>query len=350
MEFLLYGATGYTAKLIIEESLKQGLKPVLAGRNQEKVTALAGHYGLDFRIFGLDDSAVVDSGLQGFSVLLNCAGPFIFTARPLVEACLRNKVHYLDITGEIPVFELVKSYDKAAREMGVALMSGVGFDVVPTDCAAKFLHTRLPEATHLKLAFASVGGSISHGTMMTMVESLGESGAVRENGKIVPKPVGHKALTVDFGRKSRFCMTIPWGDVSTAHHTTGIPNIETYTAVSPGSYRMMKLAPLFNPLLRMGWVKNRFRNYVSKHITGPTPEQNEKGRSLVWGQAVDSQGKKAEVRLEGPEGYKLTAVASVFITKHFLQNPVEPGYHTPAGLLGYELFLKLPGTTLTPVE
>lgn len=350
MKFLLYGAGGYTAKLIVQEALKQGLEPVIAGRNGEKITALAEQYRLNFRVFGLDDPAALDYGLSGFNVLLNCAGPFIYTARPLVEACIRNKVHYLDITGEIPVFEMVKSYDKAAREAGTALMSGVGFDVVPTDCAAKFLHGRLPEATELKLAFASAGGSISHGTMMTLVENLGESGAVRQGGRIVAKPVGHKSLCVNFGTKKRLCMTIPWGDISTAYHTTGIPNIEIYAAVSPAVYGLMKSAPLFNPLLRTKWVKNQFRKYVSKNITGPTPEQNEKGRSLVWGMVTDGEGNKAEVRLEGPEAYKLTALASVYITEYFLENSPEPGYHTPAGLFGYELFLNLPGTTLTPVE
>ncbi len=350
MEYLLYGANGYTAGLVIEESLREGMKPVLAGRNRQKTEELAKQYGLKCLVFGLDDAAEVDKALKGFRVLLNCAGPFIHTAQPLVEACIRNGVHYLDITGEIPVFELVKSYDQPAKTGGVALMSGVGFDVVPTDCAAKYLHSRLPSATRLKLAFASVGGSISHGTMLTMVENLGGSGAVRQNGKIIPKPVGHKGILVDFGLKTRFCMTIPWGDISTAYTTTGIPNIETYTAVSRGSFRMMKLAPLFNPILRTKWVKNQFRNYIHKNIKGPTAEQNEKGRCLVWGEAADEQGNRVEVKLEGPEGYRLTAVASVYITRHFLENEVRSGYHTPAGLLGYELFTRLPGTVLTPVN
>jgi short subunit dehydrogenase-like uncharacterized protein len=350
MEYLLYGANGYTAGLVIEESLRQGMKPVLAGRNRQKTEELAQRYDLKCIVFGLNDPVELDKALKGFRVLLNCAGPFIHTAKPLVEACIRNRVHYLDITGEIPVFELVKSYDKAAKAVGVGLMSGVGFDVVPTDCAARYLHSRLPSATHLKLAFASVGGSISHGTMLTMVENLGSSGAVRQDGKIIPKPIGHKGRLVDFGLKTRFCMTIPWGDISTAFTTTGIPNIETYTAVTRGSFRMMKLAPLINPILRTNWVKNQFRNYIHKNIKGPTSEQNEHGRSLVWGEVSDSHGNRAEVRLEGPEGYKLTAVASVYITRYFLANEVVAGYHTPAGLLGFELFTRLPGTVLTTVD
>lgn len=349
MEYLLYGANGYTAGLVIEESLRQGIKPVLAGRNRQKTEELAQRYGLKYLVFGLDDAAGVDKALTGFRVLLNCAGPFIHTAKPLVEACIRNGVHYLDITGEIPVFELVKSYDQTAKASNVGLMSGVGFDVVPTDCAAKYLHARLPSATRLKLAFASVGGSISHGTMLTMVENLGSGGAIRQEGKIIPKPIGHKGLLVNFGAKTRFCMTIPWGDISTAFTTTGISNIETYTAATRGSFRMMKLAPLFNPILRTSWVKNQFRNYIHRNIKGPTPEQNEHGRSLVWGEVMDVHGNRFEVRLEGPEGYKLTAVASVYITRYFLEKEVPAGYHTPAGLMGYELFTSLPGTTLTPV-
>jgi short subunit dehydrogenase-like uncharacterized protein len=346
MSFIIYGANGYTGKLTVELALKKGLKPTIAGRDEAKMKALAEETGLEYRSFSLNNIQKAADQLKDFDLVLNCAGPFSKTAVNMVEACLISKTHYLDITGEIEVFEAVKSYHQAAEKSGIVLMSGVGFDVVPTDCTAQFLHSKLPDATHLELAFMGLGGSISHGTMTTMVENLGKSGAARVNGTIVPKPTGHKGKVIDFGLKKAFCMTIPWGDVSTAHHTTGIPNIEAYTAVPKSSYNLMKIQFLFNPIL--GWkpIKKAIQSYVDKNIHGPTAEQNEKGTSLVWGKVTNAKGESKEARFVGPEGYKLTAEASLVIVQKVLKEKDAKGYHTPAGLFGHELLKEIEGCKL----
>src|SRR5262245_25206431 len=102
--FLIYGANGYTGELIARRATAQGLRPILAGRSKT-VTALAGELSLEHRLFALDDPGAIDSGLQGVSVVLHCAGPFSRTFQPMADACLRMKVNYRDITGEIAVFE-----------------------------------------------------------------------------------------------------------------------------------------------------------------------------------------------------------------------------------------------------
>jgi short subunit dehydrogenase-like uncharacterized protein len=346
MSFLIYGANGYTGRLIVELALAKGLKPTLAGRNEATMQQMAKETGLDYLAFGLKNIDAVAQHLQNFSLVLNCAGPFSKTAVNMVEACLKSNTHYLDITGEIEVFETIKMYNELAKEKNIILMPGVGFDVVPTDCSAKYLHTQMPDATHLELAFMGLGGSISHGTLSTMVEGLGKSGAVRKNGVIVPVSTGHKGKVIDFGAKKAFCMTIPWGDVSTAHHTTGIANIETYTAVPKSSFNLMKFQFAFNPLLQSAIVKKAIQKYVDKKVYGPTKEQNEKGKSLVWGKVTNTKGESNEVRFEGPEGYKLTAEASLVITEKVLQLKNVSGYQTPAGLFGFELLKDIEGCKL----
>ncbi|HVG42502.1 MAG TPA: saccharopine dehydrogenase NADP-binding domain-containing protein, partial [Chitinophagaceae bacterium] len=231
--FLLYGATGYTAQIIISLAKEYGLKPILAGRNEEAISAVAKQYNLPYRIANLDNKDQLDRALKDVTLILNAAGPFKRTAKPIIEACIKNKVNYIDITGEIPVFEEAKSYDDAAKVSGIILLPGAGFDVVPTDCMALFLKNSLPDATSLRLAFTSLGGGLSHGTATTMAENLGEGGMVRQKGKLVKKPLGHKGMWVNFGAKRLFVMSIPWGDISTAYTTTGIQNIETYTGIKP---------------------------------------------------------------------------------------------------------------------
>jgi short subunit dehydrogenase-like uncharacterized protein len=349
MSFIIYGANGFTGRLIVELAVKQGLKPTIAGRSEQKIKLLAQKHGLSHLSFGLDNKTELIENLKKFDLVLNCAGPFSRTAKPMVEACLVAQTHYLDITGEIEVFEMIKTYNKQALESEIILMPGVGFDVVPTDCMAKYLHTRLPDATHLELAFTSVGGSISHGTMTTMLENLGGAGAVRQDGVIVAKPSGQKGKMVDFGKIKQFAMTIPWGDVSTAYHTTGIGNIETYISVNKTVFYAMKFQALFNPILNSNFVKKQLQIYVDKKITGPTESQSQNGQSLIWGKASNAQGKSVAAQLQTPEGYKLTAEAALLITSKVLDSNNVAGYQTPAGMFGYGLILEIENTKLTAI-
>lgn len=344
MSFLIYGASGYTGKLIVELFIKKGLKPILAGRTKSKIKPLAEKYGLEYLIFGLDKKEEIIQNIERFHLILNCAGPFSRTAKQIVEACIIAKTHYLDITGEIEVFEMIKSYDSDAKKNGIVLIPGVGFDVVPTDCMAKYLSTKLPDATHLELAFTSVGGSISHGTVTTMIEGLGNRGYKRENGVMVYKPTGYKGKWIDFGRLKQFAMTIPWGDISTAFFTTKIPNIETYAGASKFAYYLMKLQFLFNPIIRTKFVKNLLQKYVDNKITGPNEIHFQYGKSLIYGKVTNAKGETFEGKIETLEGYRFTAEASVLITQKIIELKEISGYKTPAGLFGHELILEIEGS------
>lgn len=114
--WLIYGANGYTGELIAREAVRQGLKPTLAGRNKAKVEALAQELGLDYKAFGLDNVNAISEQLQGFKLVMHCAGPFSATSKPMMEACIKAGAHYLDITGEIAVFELAQSLNSQAEK------------------------------------------------------------------------------------------------------------------------------------------------------------------------------------------------------------------------------------------
>jgi short subunit dehydrogenase-like uncharacterized protein len=239
---------------------------------------------------------------------------------------------------------MIKSFDAAAKEKNIMLMPGVGFDVVPTDCMALHLKKKLPDATQLKLAFVSIGGGVSHGTAMTIVSRLGEGGASRQNGKIVREPLGKKGMWVDFGQKKLFVMSIPWGDVSTAYFTTGIPNIETYTGVKPSIFNIMKMQGLFNGLLRMEWVKNIIRKKIKNRPAGPSDEMRSRSKAMVWGEALNAKGIKVEDHFTCADGYTLTAHGSLIIARKVLEGHFKAGYQTPASCYGEGLVKEIPGT------
>ena len=347
--FLLYGANGYTGELIARYAKQYHLQPILAGRRKEVIEPLAKKLNLPFRVFDVNDTSSLLAALKEVKAVIHAAGPFQFTAKQMIEACLQTGTHYLDINGDIAVFEMIKRYNDAAKKAGIMLLPGAGFDVVPTDCVALQLKKLLPDAVALQLCFATLGGGLSHGTATTIATKLGEGGAVRKEGKIIRTPLGQKSMRVDFstghsgGVKKLFVMSIPWGDISTAFFTTGIPDIETYTGISKKVYRILKLQSLFNWLLRTNVVRNYLKKKINQRPAGPTDEQRSKATSLVWGQATNAAGKKSTVRLSGPEGYTLTTHSVLIILQKILNENFVAGYQTPASAYGENLVLEIPG-------
>jgi short subunit dehydrogenase-like uncharacterized protein len=345
-ELLVYGAYGYTGKLVAERATEAGLSPILAGRDADAVRAVGARLDQPVRRFGVDEAAADPARhLGGVDVLLNCAGPFDRTADPLVDACLATETDYLDVTGEIPVFVALHRRTEAARAAGVTLLPGVGFDVVPTDCLAAHLVERLPDADALALGFESHGG-ISPGTARTVVEGLGEDGAVRVDGRIRAESVGARRRLIDFGTGERTAVSIPWGDVATAHWTTGAEEVVTYVPLPTGARRVLEVADTLAPVLSAAPVRRGLSALVGRVVTGPDEADRRTSRAFVWGEARrsdDGNGRRAVSRLETPGTYALTAATAVESARRVLRGDVAPGYRTPAGAFGPGFVLDIDG-------
>lgn len=342
---LIYGANGYTGQLIVEECVRRGLTPVLAARRAETIAALAAQHGLATRVFALDDPDALRRGLQDVRVVLHAAGPFIRTSAPMVAACLDTGAHYLDITGEIAVFEACRARHDAAQHAGVVILPGVGFDVVPTDCLAARLAAALPGASLLELAFAG-GGGVSRGTLKTMLLGSPQGGAIRRDGRITPVPSAWKQATIPFRDRPRHAVTIPWGDVSTAHWSTGIGNIHTYLAVPKGNVRTMGLLSLISPLLQRPGVQRFLERQIDRRVHGPDETARATARMHVWGRVTHPDGRTCEGTAETPEGYRFTAIAAVESARRVLDAPPAPGYQTPSTAFGADFLEELPGCSV----
>ncbi|HEY0143644.1 MAG TPA: saccharopine dehydrogenase NADP-binding domain-containing protein [Thermoanaerobaculia bacterium] len=337
--WMIYGANGYTGELIAREAMKRGQRPILAGRSAEKVEPLARELALESRVFDVENPQ-----LDGVQLVLHCAGPFIRTSRPMVDACLAAGAHYLDITGEIEVFEAVMARDAEAKQRGVSLLPGVGFDVVPTDCLAAMLKAKLPTATELWLAWYAPRAAVSPGTMKTMLEGAGYGGMIRRDGKLVRVPLMFDVREIPYSSGPRLSVTIPWGDVSTAFHSTGIPNIRVYTARSPKAVaRLKRIAPLMT-LLRFGPIR-RYAQKVAEKRTGPDATLREAGRTYLWGRAFHASD-EVTMTMETPEGYEFTVRSALAAVQRVLGEAVRPGAMTPSTRFGAEFVLAIPGVSL----
>ncbi len=345
-DFLLYGATGYTGELIARRVVAAGLRPVLSGRSARSVEALAKELDLPHFVAGVNDTASLDKAIglvRGAQrVVLNCAGPFSHTADQVSDACLRNGAHYLDITGEIGVFEMLAQKDARAKNMDVMILPGVGFDVVPSDCLAAHVARHLSSATRLIIAIHA-GSRISRGTALTSLENMGKGGAIRRSGRIERVPGAWKDRTVDFGSGPVRVTTMPWGDVATAWYSTRIPNIDVYMAIPDNMRRVLKLGKFAMPLVASAPVRAVIASRIRKGPPGPTQAQRESGVSRFWAQASDDKGARFGAKLFGPEGYELTVRTAVECVNRTLRGLGKPGFQTPSLAFGPDLILSIDG-------
>lgn len=343
-ELLIYGSYGYTGSLITERLLQSDSdhSVVLAGRRAEPVERQATEHGLDHRVFSLEHPEIVEREIEECAAVLNCAGPFSQTAMELVQACLDTGTDYIDISGEIDVLESIAEHDRDAENAGVSLLPAAGFDVVPTDCLAAYLEMKLPTATHLTLGLDGLG-SYSPGTLKSIIEGLARPGAIRENGTIRPVSAAWNTRELDFGDGPQTAITIPWGDVSTAYYTTGVPNIETYATVPTRAVPIIKRTRRIVPLLGRSPIQWGLKTLVDLAVSGPSRKDRSQGTCRIVGIAEDEEGNSATARLYTPNAYELTVQTAAEITKRTLSGDISPGFQTPASAFGTDFILEFDG-------
>ncbi len=337
-KWLLYGANGYTGVLIAGLAAARGHRPVLAGRSEHKLRPLAEKLGLEMRIFDLSDSRNIAAQLADIDLVMHAAGPYLHTAEPMVQACLQSATHYLDITGEAPVMEANFALDARAREAGVLLLSGTGFDVVPSDCLACHVAEKIDQPTALTIAFCSTSGMPSPGTLKTMLSYLHRGVYARRNGEYVPVSPTELQRRVRFPDRERTVLPITWGDLATAFRSTGIGTITTLTTFPRKSARML---PPLRRILRFAPARNLALRWVEKNIAGPDEHTRNTARSYFFAEVENEKGERAEAWLETPEGYHLTAETAVRCVEKVLQGS-HAGAQTPAQLFGADFILDVP--------
>lgn len=340
MNWMIYGANGYTGKRIAIESKRRNMTPILAGRREETIRPLAEELGLPWRAFSLDAPEVADTDL-----VLHCAGPFSQTSQKMANALIPKGKHYLDITGEIEVFESLFARRKEAENSGSIVIPGVGFDVVPTDCLAATLKAKLPDATHLELAMSGPA-VLSPGTVKSMIEGFGKGGWIRENGKLKSVPTFAFGKHIRFLKGTHYCNSIPWGDVATSFYSTQIPNMIFYAKAPSWSAYVKPVLPYAQNILNLKQFQDLAKAAVDKLVKGPSDDHLATAKMHIWGEVRNAQGAKIEARLEVPEGYRFTVLSSLKAVEKILAGAVQPGVHTPSLAFGKDFISEFPETKL----
>lgn len=339
---VIYGAYGYTGRLIVRECLRRNIEPHLAGRNRDRLAELASQTGLPFTVLATDDSSGLDNVLTEARAVLNCAGPFVDTAPGIVEACIRNRAHYLDVTGEIPVFEHCRDRHRQAQDAGICLIPGCGYDIVPTDSLSFFLHARLPSADSLELAvYAS--GSVSRGTAKTALRQLSEGGRVVENGRMIREALGKRSREVSFENGEHLARSLPFGDVVTAPFAYGFRNVTVYGVLEGRNGRPLPVGGPLVWLASRSWVQGLIRRWIERRPEGPDDETRERGHTELIGLVRDPDGASLRARLVTPEAYTTTQLMAAEIAERALDGIDGAGFKSPAQAFGPDLVIAMPG-------
>lgn len=327
---MIYGATGYTGKLLAEEAVKRGMKPILAGRDAGKLAALAAGLGLaETRCFALGNQGEIVEGLAGIGCLIHAAGPFAITGRPMIDACIAQGVHYLDITGEFLIYEYAEACSAKAEAKGIMLMPGVGWDVVPSDCIAAHTAGRVADPQVLELALSHFGG-VSRGSMKSGAGIIATGPRARRAGKVV-SPTDQQPIRVDFGDGPRTCVPMPMGDVITAWKSARVPNIDVYFAVAEDS--AFSAPPSLDDVPE-----------------GPSKEERDAGRSRVIAKVTGADGRVVCSMIETSSGYSYTGEAGIEVASRVLAGDFKPGFQSPASAYGPSLATSVGGGTIKDID
>jgi len=343
LNWMIYGATGFTGKLVAAEAVKRGHRPILAGRNPEKLARLAADLDLAYVAFTLDDVNLIAEHIADMDIVYHAAGPFIHTAEPMLKACLATKTHYLDITGEIHIIERTFAYDETARKIGISLISGAGFDVVPTNCLAKYVADQVPGAHKLEIVIAAIS-RVSAGTAKSAIEMAHMPGKIRRNGILEDYPMGVGGRKVKMPLGEIYVLPIPWGDLDTAYRATGIPNITTYLQMPEAMVSLTRMsAPILKTIFQSSFMRKNAGALMNLFAHGPSDHLRETGRSFIWAKAEDDAGNFAEAWLETLEAYQFTAVVAVLAVEHIVANQ-PAGALPPAIAFGADFVLEVEDT------
>ena len=344
---LLYGATGYTGRLVARRLADARVDVVLAGRDPERVRDVAEPLGLAWTAFGLSDAEAAARALAGVDVVLHAAGPFEKTAAPMVAACLKAHTHYLDLGGEWPVFVDLIACDQAAREAQVMIMPGVGLTIVATDCLMALAKAAQPDAVKLRLG-VSRPQVVTRGTVASAANLLSPDVVIRRGGRLVSVPAGSLAHAFDFGDGLREATAFSWADVATGQITTGVGDIEVYSELNwPQrlSYRASGMAMALTGARPWRAVSGAL---AAAWPEGPAEDSRRQAEFVMVCEAVDPWRRVSRVRMRTKDGYTVSELTAAAAVERVLAGDASPGFQTPARVFGADFILGLGCASLDP--
>ncbi|HEX8121340.1 MAG TPA: saccharopine dehydrogenase NADP-binding domain-containing protein [Solirubrobacteraceae bacterium] len=317
----VYGATGYTGRLVAEQLRDRGFDAVLCGRNGGKLRRLASDIGVDWpvRAAAVDDAPALRKALSGADAVISCAGPFTFYGAPVIEAALDVGAHYVDTTGEQPYMRRVYEHlHEPARQAGCAVIPAVGFDYLPGDLIAALAARGHEPLDELTIAYAVAGFGMSRGTLRSGLEMLGTDDIEYRDGDW--RPAGGQPLRETFAFPDPIgeqpVVRYPGGEVLTVprHVDTRAVRYRWASSTFAPHPALRSVVPLTFPLLKVLLstpLRDVAESQIDKLPEGPPEDERRASRWTIVADADGADGSSARAVVSGSDLYGLTAVIAV---------------------------------------
>jgi short subunit dehydrogenase-like uncharacterized protein len=314
---VLFGATGYTGRLVANALVKRGARPLLAARNETVVKKMAEELGgLDTAVADVSRPDTLRAIVDEDTVLVSTVGPFVRWGAPAVDAAMDAGAIYLDSTGEPPfIREVFEQRDGPARASGATLIPAFGYDFVPGNLAAALALERAGQrAVKVSVGYFITGGGnlkelMSGGTAASVAGVMLAPHFGYRDGRLVTERPAKRVRTFASGSKQLTGISIGCSEhLSLPRVHPPLREVDVYLGwFGPGSRAMQGVSLLGRvPGVRAGTEKLSER-FVKGSTGGPGPEARAKTRSLIFAEAHDASGSVIErVELRGPNGYTFT--------------------------------------------
>jgi short subunit dehydrogenase-like uncharacterized protein len=337
---MIYGATGFSGRLLVQKAKESGLNIILSGRNETKLKQLADQTNYEYRVFSLTDSETITKAIANVDIILNSAGPLIDNLPLFVECCIASKKHFVDLAMDPNI--LIK-YDDQAKKNNVMILSGIGHAFLPVDCLAGFLHEKMPDAETIAI-YLSGWNLISRGTAKCGIVLIKYGIHHRKNGKLVKiKNISYHRISFNDSIKTYAPSTF---GVATLAFSTGIPTIESYSEVTPAMKPLLFIMKYLSWLYAFPLMQKIVEININALPEGPTEAERKSGRIDYYTEIKNRKGATLTATLTTPEAFTTTCLTTLKALEN-IENRLTPGFQTPCKLFGHKFINDIPGFKLT---
>lgn len=355
MKIAVYGASGYTGKLICAEVLRRDFGLVMVGRSIDRLRQAASELApvvVDVRPAPVADTRALARAFADVDAVINCAGPFTLFGVPVVRAAIAAGCHYVDTTGEqLYIKRLFDEVGEEAERAGVTVVPAMGYDIVPGDLMAHVTGREVEPVRQVRIGYSTTGFDMTRGTMRSVLEMFQGDDVRFAGGEWRPAGlrVGRKPMLLPDSPKPARMLKFPGGEAVTVPRHVGARDVEVVMdarSLVPGRL-LGALAPIMGPPLALA-LRTPLRRTLSKAVArlpeGPTPERRAQSAFAVVGEAVGLDGRRARGVLHGRDIYGCTARISVEGVSRLVSAGAKPGVLAPAQAFDPDDFLGFLGT------
>lgn len=322
------GATGFTGRLIANELQNRAAKFLITGRNETALRSLASELGISqWKVMDVQNASSYGA-LDGCSVIINCAGPFLDFGEAIVKEAIKRNCHYLDLTGEQAFIKLVyDKYDSTAKAANVCLIPAFAFEYALGDAAASLLLTQFPEASQIEIVYYMEGkDNTSPGTRKSIIRAIAAPGFQLRDGKLINTAPAALVKSNDH-HPGKTPISFPGGEVLMLPKHSSVKDVTTYMAIeiAPAAVRLVNL--FGQNLLRL------FGEFLVKNAGAQSPSLASREQSLfeIHLTASDKQ-RECSTKITGKDPYGLTAMIAVSAAC-FMESQVKQCQNLPYGAI-----------------